>query len=382
MSKTLSAGIAMFAMLFGAGNVVFSLALGRDMGDMVWWAIGGFCLTAVLVPLLGLISTILYDGDYNAFLGRIGVIPGALVAFACLILIGPFGAIPRCITTSYAAVKWYFPNFTLLYFSAIAALIIFLFTFRQNNVVDLIGRFLGPLKLTLLLSIIIVGLFWMNGMPAAIEIAPSSALLKGVVEGYGTMDLLGTIFFAGLIFGSLKKDMDPANLDYKLLAIQGFKAGLIGAFLLTIVYTGFCLVASFHGPSVADVDRYELLNALAPFILGPHGGMLTNAAVAISCLVTAIALTTVFAEYLHRVILRKHVSYVAALLITVISSGLMTNLGFKGIMGFIAPMVIAFYPAMVVLALFNLGYKLFGIKAVRVPVFATFAVTLIVQFVA
>ncbi len=380
MSKTLSAGIAMFAMLFGAGNVVFSLALGRDMGDMVWWAIGGFCLTAVLVPLVGLVSTILYDGDYEAFLGRIGVIPGALVAFTCLILIGPFGAIPRCITTSYAAIKWYFPGFTLAYFSVMAVIIIFLFTFRQNNVVDLIGKFLGPLKLALLFSIIVVGLFWMSGTPSTIDITPSSALLKGVVEGYGTMDLLGTIFFAGLIIGSLKKDMDPENPNYKLLAIQGFKAGLIGAFLLTIVYTGFCLVASFHGPSVADVDRYELLNALAPFILGPQGGMLTNAAVAMSCLVTAIALTTVFAQYLHRVLLKERVSYVTALFMTVIASGLMTNLGFKGIMAFIAPMVIACYPAMIVLVLFNLGHKLFGIKLVRVPVFATFAVTLIAQF--
>jgi len=378
MSKTLSVGMAMFAMLFGAGNVVFSLAIGRDMGSMVWWAIAGFILTAVLVPLLGIISSILYEGNYTAFLGRIGAVPGALVAFVCLILIGPFGGIPRCVTTAYSAVKWYAPNFTLLYFSVVLSFIIFLFTFRQNSVVDVIGRFLGPLKLALLFAIILVGLFWMGGTPASVNISPSSALLTGMLEGYGTMDLLAALFFAGLIFTSLKKDSD--GMTSKELAMQGLKASLVGAFLLGIVYTGFCLVASFHSPSVPDVDRYELLNALAPFILGPHGGFLTNAAVAVSCLVTAIALTTVFAQYLHRAILREQVSYVSALLMTVILSGLMANLGFRGIMNIVAPCVVAFYPAMIVLAILNLVYKLFGFEKVRLPVFATFILTGIFQF--
>ena len=252
MDRTLSAGIAMFAMLFGAGNVVFPLALGREAGSTVGWAVTGFCLTAVLVPLLGLISTVLYEGDYRKFLGRVGAVPGAIIAAICMILIGPFGASPRCVNTAYAAVKWYFPEFSLFYFSIMAMLIVFLFALRQNSVVDVIGKFLGPIKLTLLLSIIVVGLFWVHGSPTLVDMTPTDALLKGAVEGYGTMDLLATIFFAGLILGSLKKGLGP-QAGPKELAREGFKAGLVGALLLALVYAGFCLVAAFHGPSVADI---------------------------------------------------------------------------------------------------------------------------------
>src|SRR3989338_3392952 len=116
MSKTLSAGIAMFAMLFGAGNVVFPLALGKEAGSTVGCAVAGFCLTAVLVPLLGLISTALYEGDYRKFLGRVGAVPAVIITAVCMILIGPFGAIPRCVNVAYGAVKWYFPYFSLFYF--------------------------------------------------------------------------------------------------------------------------------------------------------------------------------------------------------------------------------------------------------------------------
>lgn len=370
----------MFAMLFGAGNVVFPLALGRDAGSTVGWAVAGFCLTAVLVPLLGLVSTVLYEGDYRKFLGRTGVVPGAVMAAVCMILIGPFGAIPRCMNTAFAATKWYFPDFSLLYFSMMAAFIVFLFALRPTTVVDLIGKFLGPLKLTLLLSIIVVGLFWVQGTPVHVDATRSHALLKGVIEGYGTMDLLATIFFAGLILNSLKKGLGD-KATYKELAFEGLKAGVVGAVLLGLVYAGFCLVAAFHGPSVADINRYELLNALAPYILGPHGGMLTNATVAVSCLVTALALTTVFAEYLQKSIFQGKLSYIACLTMTTIVSGAMANLGFAKLMGLIVPVIVACYPALIMLAIVNIAHKLFGFRFVKTPVFATLAVTIVAMIV-
>ena len=69
-SGILSAGIAMFAMMFGAGNVIFPLALGRDVGGSVWYALVGFCLTAVVVPLVGIVSLSLYQGIGKIVYGR------------------------------------------------------------------------------------------------------------------------------------------------------------------------------------------------------------------------------------------------------------------------------------------------------------------------
>lgn len=388
MYKTLSTGVAMFAMLFGAGNVAFPLALGRESGNTVGWSIIGFCITAVLVPLFGLVSIMLYNGDYRVFLGRIGSIPGLILTGICMILVGPFGAIPRCINMAYAATKWYFPTFPLLYFSITIAHVIFFSALKQGNVVDLIGKFLGPLKLFLLFGIITIGLFWMHGTLSIVNVSIPNAIIKGAIEGYGTMDLLGTIFFAGLIVQSLKKNTKSngkesdsnSEEECKNLAIRGLRAGIVGAILLGSVYAGFCLVAAMHGPNIENTDKYELLNSLAPYILGKHGGVLTNFTIGVSCFVTALALTVVFSEYLQKTVFKGNINYTIALLATVITSCLMSNLGFNKIMSLISPIIAACYPALIVLSAMNMMHKLFQIHLVKLPVFLTLAGTLITMY--
>jgi len=109
-SNTLSTGLAMFSMFFGAGNVVFPLAMGQYAQDKNFFAILGLLITAVGVPFLGLMSMTLFDGDYRKFFGRIGKIPGFIIALAIMALIGPFGAMPRVIALSYSTAKNFFPK--------------------------------------------------------------------------------------------------------------------------------------------------------------------------------------------------------------------------------------------------------------------------------
>src|SRR3989338_3497169 len=206
-SKIISVGLAMFAMLFGAGNVVFPLILGRDVGDKLWLGLAGFIITAVIVPLLGLVSTMVSDGQYKNFLGMLGRVPGAIIAFVCMLLIGPFAMTARCVTISHASVFPYVPEFTLFRYSIFAAIVIFLLTMHKNAVVDILGKILGPLKLILLSLIVLKGLF----SPADILQATVSSwegFSNGFLTGYGTVDLLGTVFFSGLILSGLKKGTD------------------------------------------------------------------------------------------------------------------------------------------------------------------------------
>jgi LIVCS family branched-chain amino acid:cation transporter len=380
--KLFSVGLAIFAMLFGAGNVVFPLCLGRDMGNMVTFALGGFVITAVLVPLIGLVSAMLFEGDYKKFLGMTGRIPGALVAFICMVLIGPFGATPRCVTLSYAAIRWHLPQVSLFVFSLIAAVIIFACTLRKNSVVDLLGKFLGPIKLTLLLSIIAIGIF-SPASPAVVDFSSWSSFLQGLKEGYWTMDLLGTIFFSGLIIAGIKRQLgkENPNVSAHEVAMIGLKAGIIGASLLGIVYTGFCVVAAMYGAQVFDVAKDQLLSALAVIILGPKAGILANATVAVACLTTAIALTAVFAEYVSKELFGGKLAYAHALLITVMMTFAMANLGFSGIARVIEPMVVLCYPALIALSLANAAHKIFGFRFVKAVTFVTFAVTLALNLI-
>jgi LIVCS family branched-chain amino acid:cation transporter len=60
-STTLTTGLAMFSMLFGAGNIVFALAVGQYAQDKNFFAIIGLLITAVGVPLLGLVAMTLFN---------------------------------------------------------------------------------------------------------------------------------------------------------------------------------------------------------------------------------------------------------------------------------------------------------------------------------
>ena len=84
IKKIIITGLAMFAMLFGSGNVIFPLILGKDSGNQLSWG-GGFLITAVLVPLLGLFSAMLSHGDYKMLLAPLGKAPSFLIIFQNLL---------------------------------------------------------------------------------------------------------------------------------------------------------------------------------------------------------------------------------------------------------------------------------------------------------
>ena len=91
-STIIASGLALFSMFFGAGNVIFPLALGQFAQDKTFYAILGLLITAVGVPLIGVVAMALYDGHYKTFFARIGKTPGFILAVVMMGLIGPFGA--------------------------------------------------------------------------------------------------------------------------------------------------------------------------------------------------------------------------------------------------------------------------------------------------
>lgn len=367
IKKIVTAGFAMFAMLFGAGNVIFPLILGRDMGTQMWYGLAGFLLTAVLAPVLGLLSTLMSDGNYEKFLEPLGKVPAFLITLVCMALIGPFALTPRCVAISYAAIKMHMPSLSLLLFSVICAGIIFAATMRRSAIVDLLGKYLGPLKLTLLLGIVAKGLF----MPAAfVQVGFSSlqGFIAGLEAGYGPCDLLATVFLAALILSGLRKGMSAEEeQNPKNLLRWGIEVGALGAVLLGLVYAGFCVVAGYYGQMLVGVERGDIFSTLAVLILGEQGGFLANITVAISCLTTAIALTTVFAEYLKHGVFQDRIDYVTSLLITVAITTCMANLGFAGIMSVLSPIIKVIYPALCMFAVTNIMHKLWGFRYIKAP---------------
>lgn len=376
LSQILTIGFAMFSMFFGAGNVVFPLALGQTSQDQNIFAILGLLITAVAVPFLGLFAMTLYDGNYKGFFARMGKIPGFLIALVIMGLIGPFGAIPRCIALSYSTTELFFPGISIELFSLVSCLIIFLFTFKRSSIMDVLGNILTPFLILSLGIIIVKGmLFSPPATPVAIE--PLTVFLQGLREGYQTMDLLGAFFFSSVIIVGVKSHLqrfDPKNPGTIIDLI--LKAIAVGASLLALVYVGFSYVSAFNSAALVNVPPDQMIGALAVQILGPYAGVVACAAVALACLTTAIALAAVSADYIYEDLSFKKIPYLTGLLITLAISYYVSTLNFTGIVKMLQPILEVFYPALILLTILNILHKTIGLKTVKGPVYALFALSL------
>ncbi|MCK4517875.1 branched-chain amino acid transport system II carrier protein [Candidatus Babeliales bacterium] len=371
-----STGLAIFSMFFGAGNVVFPLVLGRYAGDQNLYAITGFLIMAAGVPFLGLVSMVLFNGDYNQFFGRLGKVASMAVVVASMALIGPFAAIPRCIALSYTTVKGFLPGTTLFYFSLISCVIIFLFSYKKSNVVDIIGKILSPILLISLIIIIIKGL-WSAPEALAVYGKRRIFLFEGLVEGYNTMDIFAGFFFSGVVIAGIRQRLiGSGEVSSKQLIGGALRAGAIGISLLGLIYTGFSYVSAAFGERLAAVDPDALISAIAFYTLGQYAGILACVAVSLACLTTAIALAVVFSDFVRSQVLSNRITYKSTLLMTMVVAFAVSNIGFAGIVRMISPVLSVCYPALIVLAVVNLAHKLWGFRPVKVPVFGTFVVVL------
>lgn len=357
----------MFSMFFGAGNVIFPLVLGQYTESANIWAISGLLITAVGVPFLGLIAMSLFNGDYKKFFGRLGPIPGFLITFVIMGLIGPFGALPRCIALSYATAERYFPTVDITEFSFFACTLIFILAVKKNRIVDVLGYVLTPILLGSLGVIIVKG-FWLSPPAPESLLQPKESFLIGLKEGYMTMDLLGAFFFSSVVINCIRQDHgDEGGLSAKKVMNLMLKSSAIGASLLAMIYIGFSFVASFNAALLHHVGPDQLISEVALTVLGPYAGPVAAFAVSLACLTTAIALACVFAEFVHYDLSLGKVGYIPSLLITLFISYFISALNFIEIVRFLTPILQVVYPALIILTLMNLLYKLYNFKPVLLP---------------
>ena len=382
-----SAGIAIFSMFFGAGNVTFPLALGIDSGALVPMALFGLILTGVGSPLLGLFAAVLYEGDYRAFFRRIGSTQGFIVVLLIFALLGPFGAMPRCITVAYEAIHTYFPNLSLLSFSLISAVVSMIFIIKRDLILPILGWILSPLLLLCLMVIIVMGFFSPYPLKL-IDINNFQVFVAGLSAGYDTMDLLASVFFSIATWNLLKEKLqidNPIAAKQKLVPTC-LSAAFIGGSLLAIIYVGLAWSAAANIPVLEGVVKTRLLPMLAIHVLGSNLAVLANLAIALACLTTVMGIAVTIADIIHVELksLRSkkvNLSYNMIVFVVLVITAIMSNFGFMGIMKFIHPLMALCYPAIIVLTVCNILYKLFGFKYVKMPFYLTLGTTAFMQFI-
>lgn len=360
-------GFALFAMFFGAGNLIFPPFLGHLVGDQYLIAIIGFTLTGVGLPLLAIIACTKGDGTFETMATKIG--PKFALVFATLlfIAIGPMLGIPRTAATTYElTISPIFPGMPPLVWMIIYFGINLFFVFNKSSIIDTIGKILTPALLIILAIIIFKGIIFPIGNITTTN-APS-VFSTSFLEGYQTMDALAALLFAAIVSGNIlskgykKKDLVPMTV----------KAGIVAAIGLAFVYGGLTFLgAQTNGLVSSDIGKTGLLLVLSKEILGSVGTIIIGIAMGLACLTTSIGLITAGSSFFTEISKGKLPYKVNAVVITIISI-IIGRLGVDHIIKISGPILNVLYPVAITLIATTLLDKfLTNIRAVRLGVYTS-----------
>jgi branched-chain amino acid:cation transporter, LIVCS family len=380
-SQIIATGLAIFSMFFGAGNLMFPMNVGLISGDQTIWGMAGFLLTSVLLPLTGLVSIILFQGDYHEFFSRAGKIFGTFFLVLSIWVVGPLIAMPRIVTLSYTMISPFIPGISLLIFSIAFLAITFFATYKESKILDFLGYIISPLLLISLVIIILKGIMTGTDVTTTGQTA-LSMFCSNLQYGYQTLDVLGSIFFSAFVINILQKNYSvPGKPDFKKFAIVSFKAGILGVSLLGIVYIGLSYLGAYFGHGLEGINEGELFSAVSFRVLGSHGAAIIAVAVLMACYSTIIALTGIFAEYLTNDVFKKKISYPVGIILALALTLIPSIFGLGTVLSLSKPLILITYPAIIVLTLCNIAYKLFNFRWVKLPILLTLIASSIAYFI-
>ena len=345
-------GFALFAMLFGAGNLIFPPMLGYETSSSWILTMLAFIITGVGFPFLGILSVSIAGNGIKDFANRVSPTFSTIFAILSILAIGPMLAIPRTGATAYEITFLYngmeSPIYKYIYLICYFGIVI-LFSLRANKVIERVGKILTPILLILLFLIIVKGIFFTN-LAVKPDIYPH-AFKRGFLEGYQTMDTIASIAYAGIILKAIKSGR---NLTHKQEFSFLIKSGLVAIISLALIYGGFALVGAKMHSVLATDDKIELLVKTTSYLLGNYGIFVLAICVAGACLTTAIGLVATVGEFFSSITSFKYKNIV---IFTVIISFLLSILGVESIINISIPILVFIYPVMISLILLNLFGK-------------------------
>ena len=100
-NEFIAIGLMLFALFFGAGNLIFPAFMGQNSGWNTWYATLGFLITGVGIPFASVLAICLSGKNLEELAGRVHPVYGVLFSCALYLTIGPFFATPRTATVSY-----------------------------------------------------------------------------------------------------------------------------------------------------------------------------------------------------------------------------------------------------------------------------------------
>lgn len=349
----------LFSLFFGAGNLIFPPFLGQNAGDKTPFAIATFLITAVALPVLGVVVVAKFDG-LEQLAKKVN--PKFAIFFTILIYlsIGPGLGIPRAASLPFEmAVAPYLPkSANLTVFMFLFSLVFFLtaswLALTPNKLVERIGKFLTP-SLLLLLFFVFVNFVFRGTVkvdPAQVSY-DSNPLVKGFLEGYLTMDTIAALNF-GLVIATTIRNLGVNKKKdvMKYTVMTGIFAGAILACVyLSLAYMGM----GSSGVFPIQENGAWTLRCIVHQLFGDTGAILLAAIFTLACLTTCVGLITSISQYFST--LTTKLSYRQWVWLIAGFSFIICNQGLNMILSISVPVLDAIYPVSITLILLGLCHR-------------------------
>lgn len=364
-------GITLFALFFGAGNLIFPVMLGQLAGDHFDLAALGFVITGVVMPLLGVIA-IGFSGekDFLRIAQRSGVVFGLIFATLLYLTIGPLFAMPRTGSVSYEiAIKpfvdpennpVYLALFTIFFYGVCCILAL-----NPRRFIDIVGKFLTPIKISFILILILAAILFPMGA-AQLPVTDAYRVIPfytGFTEGYLTMDTLASLVFGIIVVQSI---INYGIRDKTKIMVACFKASLIAGSILAFFYISLVYMGATSVTKLGVLENGgQILAKVSTYYFSKWGNIILGIMVTVACMTTNIGLTNACANYL--VSLYPKISFRAYAVIFSVVSALFANVGLTTLIGFSVPVLSIIYPVTIIYIALMFFHRLFkGRKSVYV----------------
>lgn len=295
----LAMGFMLFAMFFGAGNLIFPVGLGYEAGNHYINAMIGFMLTGIGLPLLTMIAGSFSNNGYPGLLDLVHPLFSTVFLIIVYVMIGPLSAIPRTATTSYEMaimpLNGETSHWLLFIFSIIFFVVVLYLSLSPNNLADAIGKYLTP-ALLLTIGILIIRsliMYTSHGPSLASErFNTVPALTSGFLDGYLTMDSMGALAFTLVLSSTIKQF---GITDIREAIAGSVRSSLVASGLLGIIYFLLGWIGNragiTHIPAAQNPGAYILVQT-AEEGFGKIGVIILGIIVLLACITTATGLVS------------------------------------------------------------------------------------------
>lgn len=363
-------GSMLFGLFFGAGNLIFPLILGAKAGAALPAALAGLLITAVGIPLLGIVSVGISRSEGLIDLsGRVSGSFRYLFTCALYLTVGPLFAIPRCAATSFTiGLRPLVGENTAvpqLIFSALFFAAVLFFALRPSKILDSVGKLLNPAFLVFLGVMLATALLKpineLSSVPAGGDYA-DGALMAGFLQGYDTLDALASLAFGIIVIRTIRQ---LGVTEPEAVAGSAVRAGVVSMSLMAAIYAATALVGAqsvgLYADRLADAGFTggDAFAVIADHYFGRGGSLLLAATVTLCCMKTAIGLVTACGETFAE-LFPGRLEYPKWAVIFTGASFLISNIGLSQIIALSAPVLYFLCPLAIVLILLGIAGNRFG----------------------